>query len=253
MQLEILIPILFFIGFATLLQTLSGFGFGLLVVSSFTLFNLLPLTATTFVVSALGLFNSSTLVFKNLHQVNRRAFMYILLPGIPFMAVGFAILELLSAGLSAWLNILLGVAILFCCALLMLRRKNATPSGRAWGFAVAGSIGGLLGGMFSTFGPPVVFQCYRQRWPVNEIRFTLLAVFSVTAVIRLAMVPFGTLPSQITLLSTLIALPVVMISTQLGRYLSHKLSPQVVRRIALVMLSFSGITLIVKYSPIILL
>jgi len=35
---------------ATIMQTLSGFGFGLLVVASFTLLDVLPLTATTFLV-----------------------------------------------------------------------------------------------------------------------------------------------------------------------------------------------------------
>ena len=123
MLLETLLPMFALLGLATLLQTLSGFGFGLIVVSSFTLFNILPLTATTFVVCFLSLFNSVSLVARNIDHINKRAFTLLLVSGIPFMALGYALLEYLSAGMTTWLNLLLGVAILSCCGLLLVKRK----------------------------------------------------------------------------------------------------------------------------------
>lgn len=246
MWLDTLAPMFFFLSLATILQTLSGFGFGLLVVSSFTLFNLMPLTATTFVVSVLGLINSVAIVARHTSLVNRRAFTLILALGLPFMALGFALLEFLSNGMTAWLNILLGLAILACCCLLIFRRSDKAASGKGWGFAAAGAIGGLLGGMFSTFGPPVVFQCYRQSWSVNEIRFTLLAVFSVSALLRVVMVPFGTLPDTTTLITVAATIPLVMVCTWLGKVFAAKVQPEKVRMIALLMLSASGISLISK-------
>ena len=128
MLLETLLPMFALLGLATLLQTLSGFGFGLMVVSSFTLFGILPLTATTFMVSFLSLFNSISLVVKNTEQINRRAFTIILVSGIPFMAVGYALLEYLSVGMATWLNLLLGLAILSCCGLFLIKRKRTPPS-----------------------------------------------------------------------------------------------------------------------------
>lgn len=244
---ESLLLIFMFLGLATVLQTLSGFGFGLMVVSSFTLFNLLPLTGTAFLVSVLSLFNSVNVVAKNVHLVHRRAFWLILLGGVPFMAVGFALLEYLSTSLSLWLNVFLGVAILLCCLLLLVKRENQVASGKSWGFVIAGTLGGLLGGLFSTFGPPIVFQCYRQNWSVHEIRFTLLAVFSVTSLIRVAIVPFGTLPDNTTLLTTLLAIPLILAFTRIGRLVAARISPALVRSIALTMLMLSGITLIVKH------
>lgn len=246
MLLETLLPMFALLGLATLLQTLSGFGFGLMVVSSFTLFNIMPLTATTFVVSFLSLFNSVSLVLKNTEQVNRRAFTLLLVSGIPLMGVGYALLEYLSAGMATWLNIILGVAILSCCGLLLAKRKHSVPSGSATGFTIAGALGGLLGGLFSTFGPPVVFQCYRQHWPIHEIRFTLLAVFSVTSLLRLAIVPFGTLPSEEIFVSTLCAVPVILIFTRIGRLIAARIPASFVRLLALSMLSLSGFTLIVR-------
>ena len=246
MLLETLLPMFALLGLATLLQTLSGFGFGLMVVSSFTLFGIMPLTATTFMVSFLSLFNSVSLVARNRNQINTRAFKILLISGIPFMVVGYTLLEYLSIGMATWLNLLLGFAILSCCGLLLVKRKRGQPSGSAFGFTVAGGLGGMLGGLFSTFGPPVVFQCYRQAWPINEIRFTLLAVFSVTALIRLAIVPFGTLPSIDVMISALLAVPVILVFTRLGRVLAARVSASSVRLLALTMLALSGVTLIVK-------
>jgi len=249
MLLETLVPMFILLGFATILQTLSGFGFGLMVVSSFTLFNLLPLTATTFLISVLGLVNSSSIVVKNIHLIHRKAFTLVLLGGVPFIAVGYALLEFFSTGLAVWLNILLGVAILTCCLLLIIKRSQAMASGKGWGFLLSGALGGVLGGLFSTFGPPVVFQCYRQNWPVHEIRYTLLAIFSVTALIRLAMVPFGTLPDNTTVISTLIAIPLILVFTRLGRLLAARIEPSRVRFIAISTLALSGITLIIQNLP----
>lgn len=246
MLLDTLLPMFALLSLATLLQTLSGFGFGLMVVSSFTLFGILPLTATTFMVSFLSLFNSVSLVVKNTEQVNKRAFTIMLLSGIPFMGIGYALLEYLSVGMAAWLNLLLGFAILSCCGLLLVKRKRAQPSGRAYGFSIAGALGGLLGGLFSTFGPPVVFQCYRQTWPINEIRITLLAVFSVTSLIRLAIIPFGTLPSNDVILCAVLAVPVILVFTRLGRIIAARVPAASVRLLALTMLALSGATLIVK-------
>jgi len=109
MVIETLLLTFALLGVATLLQTLSGFGFGLIVVSSFTLLEIMPLTATTFLVSFLSLFNSVSLVFKNTHHVNKRAFNILLVTAIPFMAAGYVLLEYLSQSMSHWLNIMLGV------------------------------------------------------------------------------------------------------------------------------------------------
>ncbi len=244
MPLETLIAMFALLSLATLLQTLSGFGFGLMVVSSFTLFEVMPLTATTFLVSVLSLFNSASLAMRNTTHINKRAFVIILACGVPFIAVGYTLLEYLSVSMTSWLNLLLGFAILTCCILLLIKRDKVSASGRDSGFAIAGALGGLLGGLFSTFGPPVVFQCYRQNWPINEIRITLLAVFSITALIRLCIVPFGTLPSKDVIMSALVAIPVILIFTRIGRLIAVKVKPQSVRTVALSILAISGVTLI---------
>ena len=244
MVFETLILMFALLSVATLLQTLSGFGFGLIVVSSFTLLNIMPLTATTFLVSFLSLFNSVSLVFRNTDHVNKQAFIILLSTAIPFLAIGYVLLEYLSQYMSNWLNVLLGCIILLCCALLLVKRSVSSTS--PFGFGVAGALSGVLGGLFSTFGPPVVFQCYRQTWSIVEIRITLLAFFCMTSLLRLIVVPFGTLPSYDMLISTLFAVPVVLIFTRIGRLLTARVSAKHIRALALLMLTLSGSLLIIQ-------
>jgi uncharacterized membrane protein YfcA len=246
MLFETLILMFALLSVATLLQTLSGFGFGLIVVSSFTLLNIMPLTATTFLVSFLSLFNSVSLVFRNTHHVNKQAFIILLSTAIPFLAIGYVLLEYLSQYMSNWLNVLLGCVILLCCVLLLVKRSVSSSSTSPFGFGVAGALSGVLGGLFSTFGPPVVFQCYRQTWSIVEIRITLLTFFCMTSLLRLIVVPFGTLPSYDMLISTLFAVPVVLIFTRIGRLFSAKVSAKHIRALALLMLTLSGSLLFIQ-------
>ena len=52
----------------------------------------------------------------------------------------------------------------------------------------AGALGGFFGGLFSISGPPVVYQFYRQPVPAATLRLTLVALFSLTSMGRLAVV-----------------------------------------------------------------
>ena len=136
--------------------------------------------------------------------------------------------------------------ILLCCGLLVIKRSAVERSEPSIGFGVAGAMSGLLGGLFSTFGPPVVFQCYRQQWSITEIRITLLAFFCLTSLMRLIVVPFGTLPSYDIVLSTLFAIPIVLLFTRIGRLLAAKVSAKHIKLMALLMLTLSGSLLIIQ-------
>jgi len=55
-------------------------------------------------------------------------------------------------------------------------------------FAFFGAVAGLMGGLFSTAGPPLVYHLYRQPLPLARIRETLVAVFALNAALRLGIV-----------------------------------------------------------------
>lgn len=234
---------------ATLLQTLSGFGFGLLVVASFTLLDILPLTATTFLVSLLGLVNSTTVVVKNRNAVKIPELKLMLYTGIPLMLLGFVLLEYMSAHLTQFLNFILGISILLCCALMLVKRKQTDRQSRPRSFLIAGGVSGLLGGLFSTSGPPLVFQCYKQAWSIEAIRSTLLAVFTIGGIVRVGIALFGTLPDLDIMFLIAAAIPLVLLVTHFSRRLTPYVDAKWIRIIAITLLGVSGVSLVVTSSP----
>ena len=234
---------------ATLLQTLSGFGFGLLVVASFTLLDVLPLTATTFLVSLLGLVNSTTVVVKNRNAVKIPELKLMLYTGIPLMLLGFVLLEYMSAHLTQFLNFILGISILLCCALMLVKRKRTDRPSRPRSFLIAGGVSGLLGGLFSTSGPPLVFQCYKQAWSIEAIRSTLLAVFTIGGIVRVGIALFGTLPDLDIMFLIAAAIPLVLLVTHFSRRLTPYVDAKWIRIIAITLLGVSGVSLVVTSAP----
>ena len=246
MSIELVVILTVLLSAATLIQSLTGFGFGLFVISSVTLFTSLPVSTTAFLISALSLVNAAELAIRQRRHIHRHMVVWVLVFGLPAIALGFWLLEWLSGQNRNLLMLILGVCIIVCSSLLLIKRAGLQRQSPGWQFAVAGALGGVLGGLFSTFGPPVIFQCYRQPWRIEQIRATLLAIFSVAAVVRLAMVPFGTVPDTATLWYTLFAVPVVILSTRFARYLAKFIAATHIRAMAIVMLFASGISLVVK-------
>ncbi|MEW9799259.1 TSUP family transporter [Alteromonas sp. CYL-A6] len=231
---------------ATLIQSLTGFGFGLFVIASVTLFTPVPVSTTAFIISALSLVNAADMAIRHRHAIQWRSAATMLTTGLPALVMGFVLLEWLSAQYRSTLMMLLGLCILGCSLLLMLRRRGLKRQSPPWQFAVAGTLGGLLGGLFSTFGPPVVFQCYRQPWDIEQVKATLLSIFSLAALCRLVLVPFGTTPNATVLWFTLAAIPVVMVSTRIARYLAPRIPAQAIRVVAVFLLAVSGVSLLLK-------
>jgi hypothetical protein len=108
---------------------------------------------------------------------------------------------------------------------------------------IVGALSGLMGGMFSTAGPPLVYHFYRQPLPIQVIRETLVAVFGLNAILRLLLVVLaGNIPSA-AYWPCLLAIPVVIAATALARKFPPPLSPLMFRRAVFCLLFLSGASL----------
>ncbi|GEA10005.1 sulfite exporter TauE/SafE family protein [Alteromonas sp. KUL49] len=239
-----LILLLGLVSIATLIQSLTGFGFGLLVMSTFTAFNLLPITSTALLVCVLSVFNSLELAYRGRHHVDGITVKRILIAAFPSILVGFWLLEWLSSAHISALKLTLGMCILVATGLLLVKKSVKTQQSAPFSFYLAGSLGGLLGGLFATSGPPVVYHLYRQPWELEQIKCTLLMVFSISATTRILLVPFGTWPELTTLYTIALGIPVVIVSTRLARKVAPKVNIMWVRKSAIVLLMLSGVSLV---------
>lgn len=238
-----LIGFLMLAGVAAYVQTMTGFAFGLITMGGVGLTGLLSLPDAALLVSMLTLVNAVQMLLKGWRDVAWREFRLVMVASIPMLFVGYWLLEWLAGTRADLLRLFLGLAIVVSS--LQLARKPE-PLARRSGdgsFLFFGSIAGLMGGLFSTAGPPLVYHLYRQPLPLVRIRETLVTVFALNAVIRIGLVVFsGNLPSGSTL-TGLFAIPVVMGATYAARRWPLPVSPAALRRIVFGLLLLSGLSL----------
>lgn len=224
-------------------QTLTGFAFGLITMGGVGLTGLLSLPDAAMIVSVLSLVNAAQMLVKGWRDVAWREFWLVMATSIPLLFVGYALLEWLAGTRADVLRLILGIAIVVS-SLQLARRPEplARLSGRG-SFLFYGGIAGVMGGLFSTAGPPLVYHFYRQPLPMAAIRETLVTVFALNALFRIALVAAaGDLPSGSTW-SALLAVPAVMGATYAARRWPPPVSPGAMRRIVFALLFLSGISL----------
>jgi uncharacterized protein len=238
-----LIGFLLLTGAAAYAQTLTGFAFGLITMGGIGLTGLVSLPDAAMLVSVLTLVNASQMILKGWRDVAWREFWLVMAASVPMLFAGYALLGWLAGTRADALRLILGLVIVLSS--LQLARKPeplARPSGGA-SFLFFGAIAGLMGGMFSTAGPPLVYHLYRQPMPLATVRETLVTVFALNAVFRIGLVAAaGDLPPASTLLG-LLAIPAVMGATYAARRWPPPIPPAVMRRIVFILLFLSGVSL----------
>jgi len=228
---------------AAYIQTITGFAFGLLMMGGIGMLALLPLPDAAVLVSMLTFVNAAQVFLRGWQNIAWREFRLAISPGLILLALGYFTLEQLSRTNLDDVRFLLGMVIVAASIQLILEPHPLPRRSSAASFVIAGGVGGFLGGMFSTSGPPLIYHFYRQPLAQVAIRDTLVLIFGVNAVIRLALVgSTGTFPSD-TIWWALIAAPVVTAATFAAKRWPPPLQQATVRRVAFSLLLLSGIAL----------
>ncbi len=160
------------------------------------------------------------------------------------VVAGGLLLQWLSSEWVAALGVLLGCTITGCAVLLALQAAPRSQPSSVGSYVAVGAVSGVLGGLFSTAGPPLAYHLYRQPLPLPTIRDTMVIVFATNALVRLGlMVPTGHVSPQAWLLS-LEAIPVVLLQTAWMKRHPPQLKPDHVRRVVCGLLALVGAGLV---------
>lgn len=229
---------------AAFVQTLTGFAFGLLLVGAVALTALMSLQDVAIIVSILTIVNAALVLFRGWRNIAARPVLMSVLGSIPMVVVGYALLEQLAENYLNILRVTLGIIIIISSFLLIKRAQQLRKISGSFSFAMWGAIGGVMSGLFSTAGPPLVFQFYRQPLAHHVIRETLVAVFAVGSLFRLILVGVSGDWNNAILLWIAVGFPSVVAATYLGRLSIPHISIKLVRRLVVVLLWISGLSLI---------
>jgi len=230
---------------AGFVQGLSGFAFGL-VAMSFWAWSLEPQLA-----AALSVFGALTGQIIAAVTMRRGMHFSLLWPflagGLIGMPIGLFVLPLLNVALfKAFLGALL---VLWCPAMLVSSRLPRISNPPRWADALAGLIGGVMGGLGGFAGAVPTLWCLlcgydkdRQRAVIQNFNLTILATamlgYALTGLASWSMLPyFG-----------VVALA-VLVPVLLGARLYIGISEAQFRMIVLSLLTASGVALLASSLP----
>jgi uncharacterized protein len=235
---------LMFVALAAYAQNLTGFALALILLGLIGATDLVPLTDAVNAVTVMALTNAVTFMVRRWPVQLERSLWPAVASSIPGAVAGTILMSWLAGAAYEILRLLLGLSIVLCALLLWRAAKPLKTISSRGAFVVAGGISGLLGGMFSASGPPLVYLMYRQPLALARIQESLILFFGVGASLRLAIVlGAGTFSIHAAAL-TAEAIPVVFAVTAFAASRPPPLSPRLLKTVVCLLLIVTGAGLI---------
>jgi len=233
------------VAIATFAQRITGFALALILLGLTSLFELAALPDVANVATVLSLASAAIALRGTLESLDWTIWRTTLTGSVFGYGIGVALMAWLSANVVVVLRLLLGIAVIGCAVVVLVRTHPLARRSSRWSFRGFGLVSGVLGGLFSASGPPLVYQFYRQPLDLDTVRDTLVATLAAGSLIRLAMVvPAGQFSARSLLLCAL-SVPVVMGITWWLRRHPPAWRRETVLKIVCALLVVTGVGLVV--------
>jgi uncharacterized membrane protein YfcA len=228
---------------AALCQSLTGFGFALVMVPLLSLaWDVKSAVVTS---TVLGTFALLPLVFEARRHVRLAAVAALVAGSLAGIPAGILLLDWID---PEALKILVGLTVIAASVLVYrVREVRATQAGVMPAVA-AGVVSGVLRASTSMGGPPAVLYLLGVEKDVEAFRGTILAFFlpmSLVTIVGLAAV--GRVTPDVLRISV-IALPAMALGLAAGGWLRYRVREELFRLIVLLVLIFSSIGVIISAS-----
>jgi uncharacterized protein len=225
---------------ASLVAGLAGFAFALIAAAAWL--HVLTPTQSTALIAAFGLIVQGVSVWNLRRALNLPRLLPFLIGAALGVPIGIALLEVVA---TTTVRVIVGV-LLVAFSLYSLLQPKLPQVGAAGKLAdgAVGALNGSIGGMTGLAGIAAVVWCLLRGWSKDEQRavFQPLAVF-IFALTALVLGATGALTAQIGMLFAL-GLPALLAGTWLGLQLYGKIDEASFRKIVLVLLLASGVSLL---------
>jgi hypothetical protein len=231
---------LLFVALAVYAQNLTGFALALILLGLVGVTNLVPLTDAVNAVTVMILVNAIVFLWRRWPLRLERSLWPAVASSLVGAVAGIVLLTWLAGAAYQVLRLLLGISIVACALLLWQAARPLATVSSARSFLWVGGLSGVLGGMFSAAGPPLVYLMYRQPWETARIQESLILFFGMGALLRLAIVvPAGHFsPHAVQLAAE--AVPVVLLVTAFAAGRPSPMSPRLLKGLVCVLLIATG-------------
>jgi uncharacterized protein len=179
---------LLFVALAVYAQNLTGFALALILLGLVGATDLVPLVDAVNAVTVIIATTACVFLYRRWPLQLERSLWPAVASSAAGTIVGTILLTWLADTAHEVLRLILGISIVLCALLLWRANEPLKAVSSRSAFVVAGGISGLLGGMFSAPGPPLVYLMYRQPLAHARIQESLILFFGMGGLLRLALV-----------------------------------------------------------------
>ena len=225
---------------AGFVQGALGFGFGLTAMALLPL--LLGVKGAVPVVAVYGGLVNTILLVRFRHHLDLRAAAPLVAGTFLGIPVGVWLLRSLDPSiLTLTLGVLVGGYVLHA-----VRQGGRVPElGSIWGGGL-GLVSGVLGGAFSTGGPPAVVWVSSKPWGPPQIRATLLATFTVIGWVQVGLfLATGMVETQVFEIGAFL-LPAAAIGSFLGARTGDRIAPERFKKVMLGALAIVALSFVLR-------
>lgn len=235
---------LLFVALAVYAQALTGFALALILLGLVGATDLMPLNDAINAVMIMILATTCTFLYRRWPIQFERSLWPAVASGVLGALAGIVLLNWLAVAAYNYLRLLLGLSIIVCAVLLWRSAKPLKAVSSRRSFVLAGAISGLLGGLFSASGPPMVYLMYRQPLAIERIQESLILFFGLGAALRLAVIlPTGHFSAHATVLAAE-AVPVVFLVASFAARRALPVPLAVLKGIVCLMLIAAGLSMV---------
>lgn len=233
MELPTAIALLGMVAFAAMTQSISGFGFSLMLVP---LLSLLIGPKDTVVAANVLSFTLDVALLSRLHGLVEWRLASMLFVGA-LVGMPFGVLVLVWFSPAALQVLIAAMVILF--TLLLMRGLRLDDAGRI-GDVVAGAISGILNTSTSMSGPPVVLYLQGKGITPLIFRATLTAYFGVISLIAIGLLSLTGHFTETVGIASILAIPALVVGGFIGNWLHYRVPGPLFRRLVYVILFVSA-------------
>jgi uncharacterized protein len=231
---------LMFVAVAVYAQNLTGFALALILLGLIGATDLVPLVDAINAVTVIMATTACTFLYRRWPLRLERSLWPAVASSVAGAVVGTILVTWLADTAHDVLRLILGISVVLCALLLWHAAEPLERISSRGAFVLAGGVAGLLGGMFSAPGPPLVYLMYRQPLPHARIQESLILFFGLGALLRLALVvPAGQFSVGAVQLSAE-AIPVVFVVTSFAAIRPPPLPLKLLRAVVCLLLVATG-------------
>ena len=218
-----------------IIQSITGFGNGIFVMSFFPLF--LPTFSAAAISSLSGSLLSLLIGRKYYKKIN---FKFIIGPIIFFMVTNTIAISLSVSAANSVLKRALGV-FLICLSIYFIFFNNKIKiKANIFTGAIAGLLGGLFNGFFNMGGPPMVLYMLETTEDTEEYMGTIQFYFFVTSIASIVTRALhGAYTGEVLSLSA-VAVVALILGMTIGGFIFKKMKAETMRRMVYFFMIITG-------------